>query len=33
MFAEGDKEDSQWYYAYEGILMIYNTCAWYVTYG
>ena len=31
--AGGHKEAPQGYYTYEGILMIYNTYTWYVTYG
>ena len=27
------KRSPQVYYTYEEILMIYNTCTWYVTYG
>ena len=27
------KETPQGYYTYDGILMIYNICTWYVTYG
>ena len=29
----GHKEAPQGYYTYEGILMIYNTCTWYVIYN
>ena len=29
--AGGDKEAPQGYYIYEGNLMIYNACTWYVT--
>ena len=31
--AGGHKEAPQGYYTHEGILMIYNTCTWYMTYG
>ena len=31
--AGGDEEASQWYFTYEGNLMIYNECTRYVTYG
>ena len=31
--AGGDIEVPQGYYTYEGYLMIYNACTWYVTFG